>query len=291
MRRNSFKSNFVVYFIALFFSVTSGTMLKLFCTDSETGFVNTGIFPGDTIILYIFRLSLLLPILFWFFSNAKRRTVNDYPISERYVPSTIFSAITSIFVVLYTFTGVPSQIISEKLLQEQPGIFIQTSFSNRMLLFAVMVLGVLAGLSLIISIRTPKMFDSSAPGAILGFTPALWQIVVLFARFNNFIAVTTINDILMVLLFMCFASMFLIGQSRILFGLGVTTGKTYAIPAGFSVSLIGLTFALPALISYFVNGSLTYVIYVSPAEFGYIVSLSLYAIFFTYGFSRAIKTV
>lgn len=289
MKKAGFKSYFVVYAISLAVSLATGTLLKLFSVDPFTGFVNTGSFPGDIYLLYAFRISLVAPIAFWFGVTLLRRARHDYPISYRHISSGILSIITGLCMIAYTLTTVPKQIVAQSPIQHNS--LLPQGLGTRLFLLTVVTLGVVGGVSMIVGGANTKYHASGKPGSMLGFVPALWQLLVLLARFNTFIAITTITDVLLVILFMCFSAMFLIGQSRIIFGLGIRNGKTYAIPTGLSVSLIGFTFVVPNAISLMVNGSFVSGMQMNLIEFAYIAAMSVYSLVFLVGFVKSIKIV
>lgn len=281
MKKTGFRSYFTVYWVALVISVLSTTILKLFFMDMSTGFIDTNRFFPNQLLTIISRLALIIPIIYWFFQTFRRRARHDFPLSYRHIPTSILGILTGLTMILYCVKIVPEQILTP-----QSGVF-----SNKLVLMLNFVLGILGGISMIIGAIQPQYGRYGKPGVMLGFCPALWQLIVLLSRFKNFIAVTTINDIILNILFMCFAAAFLMGQSRIVYGLGTRDGRSYSIPTGLSVSLVGLTFALPNLILFIKQGGIAAPLKMTIPEFLYVLVLSLYSLVFLSGYSRSIYRV
>lgn len=281
MKKPGFGIYFIVYAIALVLAAGSFTVLKLFSVDPITGFVDLGRFSIDWLLVRVFQLTLLVAVVFWFFITLRRRAHHDFPVSYRHIPTSILAILTGLAMMAYSMFALPQQLASPH----------QQQFTNKILLTAAVLFGIMGGISMIVGGFRPQYGVSGKPGAMLGFFPAVWQLVVLLIRFNSFIGITTIYDVTLLVLFMCFSAMFLIGQSRIIFGLGVRNGKTYALPAGLSASLIGLTFVIPNLISFFAKGRFLFMPTISLFEFAYVLFLSLYAVVFLSGYSRSIRVV
>lgn len=276
MEKISFRHFFLVYYASLVISVILQTILKFTAMDPATGFYN----PGN-VLPVVLGIIITASILFWFVMTLFRRTKHDYPVNYKHRLTSIFSILCGISIFYYTISDIKEQVYNQA----------SSLTWNKIMLLLSFCMGIAAALSMIVGGIGAKYFREGKPGAILGIFPCLWQLVVLLSRFNNFIAITTLSDVLMNLLFMCAASIFFLGQSRIIYGLGIRNGRTYAVPSGLSLSLLGLTLIIPNLIYRLVYGHTMFGVTIPLSEYIYIAALSIYSIVFLSGFSKSIKKV
>ena len=111
MNKKSFNIYFILYGVALVITLFCGTMLKLYSTDPVTGFVNLGSQPYDKIISIVYKIALGLPIVLWFIINWSRRTAHDFPVSYRHISTSIFSMLTGVAMIAYTFASAGNQVL------------------------------------------------------------------------------------------------------------------------------------------------------------------------------------
>lgn len=279
MGKNSLKIFFAVYYCALLLGVTLQTILKFVFMDASTGFYRSGTLgiPSSYILAGVF----VLAILFWFLMTLFRRTRNDYPIGYSHRLTSVFSVLTGAAILGYTLLDVTPQV-------QNPA---STPIWNKVMVGLVFFAGIAAAVSMIVGGIGSRFLRDGKPGAVLGIFPCLWQLMLLLSRFNHLIAVTTLSDVLLNLLFMSFAAIFLLGQSRIIYGLGVRTSRTYAIPAGLSLSLAGFTLTISNLLYAASHGGFMSAVTIPLSETLYMLILSLYAIVFLTGYAKSIRKV
>lgn len=277
---DKFRLYFLVYTVAVLVSVSLQTVLKLFFMDPITGFY----LRGNTLAFVLaLCLSIIVAgaILFWFIAMFVYPTKHDYALDYVHRPTSILSILTGLSILLYTIFDALKQVTSP---------LMSVSWQKNSY-FIILATGVLAAISMIVGGIQPAYGRFGKPGAVLGVFPAIWQLFLLIVRFNSFMAITTISDVLFHVLFMCFASVFLLGQSRLIYGLGVRHGGSYAFPSGFATSLLGFCLIIPNFIYYAINAQVMPSVQLSGWETLYVLLLSIYAIVFLRGYSKSIKKV
>jgi len=155
----------------------------------------------------------------------------------------------------------------------------------------IMGVKVLCGLLGALALMLFSFKDDLGKLKVLGIFPALWQILVLIERFTRFAAPTQISENLLSILFMVFAPIFLLGQSRTLSGFKPRDSRNYLIPSGFAASLVGFSLSIPRFISSITTGTFS-LSFEWPFVFNaYVLVFSLYAAVFLFNYMRAIRTV
>lgn len=287
MKKVSFTSFFTIYAIALLLCVGLQSLLKFTAFDPLTGF-----YTGGKGVVLVLQILLLAAILFWFVATLVRGSRHDYALNYRHIATSVFSIGTGLSILVYTLLDATRQTVEPMVLMQQSMQAGGSFFRQKLTLFLVFALGILAAVSMIVGGIQPNYGRYGKPGAILGVIPCLWQLLLLLTRFNFFQAITTLSDVLFTILFMCFASIFLLGQSRIIYGLGVRNGRSYAFPAGMATSLLGFTLVIPNYLYAIANGGAFMPgVTLAFSESLYILMLSIYAPVFLYGFSKSIHTV
>lgn len=277
MKEVSFKTFFSVYGFAAVLAVALQSYLKLVGIDPNSGFY----YSSHSVVVLLLQILLISSILFWFAATFFRKARHDYALNYRHPATGVFSVLTGVSIIAYTLSDVTSQV-----LHTQMGPFRQ----KLSVLFAFL-LGLLAGVSMIVGGARPNYGRYGKPGAFLGVIPCLWQFVMLLSRFNYFAAVTTVSDTLINILFMCFSTIFLLGQARIIYGLGIRNGRSYAFPSGMAASVLGLALVIPNLVYTLADGQPMPSYNLTLPESIYILTLSIYAPVFLTGFAKSIRKV
>lgn len=271
-----YESLLMVYFSALAVCGVCRTLLVLSFMDRETGFylVNNG-------IVTVFNVALVAAVLFWFVASRLRRPHNDYPVAYRSVVAGGLSILTGLSILAHVFLDSPypdmEQGYSALLLQGRT--------------VASMVLGSIAALSFFLFARVSFMGRASRAAVWPGLFAGLWQAFMLVTRFNSYTTLTTITDNLLAVLFMVFASLFLVGHARTLLGYARKDGRNYTIPAGLAASLIGFVLTVPNYITMLAQNIPMPAQMLGTWEAVYTLLLSIYALVFVVGTIRTIKQV
>jgi hypothetical protein len=288
MRRAYFKALYLFYMLAILLCVGSRCVLVLRFVNPETG-----LYDGGEPLTLLFNLTLLACIVLWFAMTLLRRTRHEYPLAHRSRAVRVFSALCGLALLAcmaanaaevlnrWRYGAVPAGLFSSYLYYEPSAV-------TFLLLGLKLLFGVLGGASLLLFafLRAPGRL------AFLGVFPALWQLTTLLERFTGYLAPTQISDNLLTVLFMTMAPLFLLGQARSVGGIGMPSSRTYLIPAGFAASLAGFSLIVPKLLLFIVSRQ--------PVEFTfswtlmsyvYMLLLSVYAIVFLAGYTKAIKIV
>lgn len=276
MRSVSFKVFFQVYAVSLLLCVGGQTALKLFGVDPLTGF-----YSAPSVLVFLLYFTMTAAILFWFSATVLRKARHDFALNYRHFPTAIFSVLTGISIIIYTVSDLAGQVIP----------LTMSPFRHKVSLLLTFAFGLIAGISLIFGGSRPSYGRYGRPGAILGVFPCLWQLMLLMTRFNGFATVTTVSDVMFTILFMCFATIFLLGQARIIYGLGIRNGRSYAFPAGLAMSLVGLMIIVPNVVYAIFGGGAMPSLDMGLPEAFYITSVSIYAPVFLSGFAKSIHKV
>jgi len=227
MGKAYFKLNFFLYIFALLVCGSCQTYLQLFEIDPATGFYSRNSLP-----VVIFYTVLGVVVVFMLLVNRLRVTDNDYPVSQDNrgipFPALLVGATLALFVIegtgwlplILPVTGTPLTGVS------------------------VWICGILGCLAVLFFLCLGLPGPNKAP-ALLSLIPPVWQLVLLVSKFNSYPTLTTVPDNLLTVLFMVAASMFLMGNSRTLYGFSRKDGQNYTIPAGLITSLLGLLLVVP----------------------------------------------
>lgn len=268
---------FVVYFLALLICGAARILLKLRFIDPVTGFytVKTGLTTA-------FNLALLLAIVLLFLANRLRMSASDYPVYYRSSFTGFLAILVGISIILYMFLEQPYSHSMEQ--GFSAGVTALRDIASK-------VLAVLAGISMVwvgIGNITDRLSRAAIFPALFG---SFWQVYMLVTRFNSFTVLTTISDNLLVVLFMVFASLFLVGQARTTFGLTRKDGRNYTIPTGLCASLAGFTLVVPNYLYMLVNAAPMPAPMLGQLESVYILLMSVFALVTVWGMIRSIKQV
>lgn len=276
MGKSYYKVLLGVYFAALAVCGASRVLLKLRFMDLETGF-----YTHRTGIATVFNAALLIAVVFLLAANRLRRVGGEYPLQKDSRFSGLLAMLTGLAIIAY-------------MLLDQHYPEMEQGYSETLLLardYVGVGLGILGGLAMIwlgIGRMTGKVSRGAMGPALL---TSLWQVYMLITRFNSYTVLTTISDNLLAVLFMIFASLFLIGQARTIFGLSRKDGRNYTIPTGLCASLTGLVLVVPNYLYMALNGVGMPAPMLGLWESVYVLLLSLYALVFVLNMTRSIKQV
>lgn len=276
MKKHAFTPSFVVYFTALILCGGLQSWLKLSYVDLETGFYQASTLPK------VLHIILAAAIVLLFLIYLLRRPYRDYPILRRGYLLPFLALVTSGALLLYSLEVLRFLPFGH----QNPGI----QMSGRSL-WICGVLGLIAGAGFLAT-SFAGLANGRMPGGSLSLPAGIWMLLMLISRFNSYPTLTTISDNLLAVLFMVFASMFLVGHSRTLSGLARKDGRNYVVPAGLTASLLGFLLVIPNWLWLAVHPTL-----VMPApllgsmESIFVFALSLYALFFTLHLRHSIASV
>lgn len=266
-----------IYFVALALCSAARIMLKMRFIDLDTGF-----YTANNGIVLVFNIALLAAVLILFVTNRLRMSSSDYPVYYRSSLSGFLAILVGISIILYMFLEQPYSMAMEQGLSE---------FWTLVRDIASKVLGLLAGISMIwigIGNITDRLSRAAIFPALFG---SFWQVFMLVTRFNSFTVLTTISDNLLTVLFMVFASLFLVGQARTTFGLTRKDGRNYTIPTGLCTSLTGLLLVVPNYLYMWMRDIAMPAPMLGQIESIYILMMSIYAPVTVWGMIRSIKQV
>lgn len=267
-----------VYFVAAALCGALRIVLKLHYMEFMTGFYHTQTGYATLLNVLLFATAAGL-----FLISHLHKSGSDYPVYHKSPFSGTLSILSGGAIVAYT------------LLEKQIYPLIEQNYSSALLQIrdtACLILGLCAGAAMVvmgICMYMPRPLPSAI--MLLGIVPCLWQLFMLMTRFNGFAVVTTISDNLLAVLFMICATLFLIGQSRTLFGLSKKDGRNYTIPAGLCTSLCGFLLVIPNYLYSWLNQTPIPAPMLGIWESVYIFCLSAYALAFVLGMIRSIKIV
>jgi len=287
MKKYYTKILLVSYIAALIVSVPNRVYLALFHIDPSTG-----LYSGGGVLPDLFNLGLLIFILFWFATTLLRRAGRDYPIRFKCPVASALCALTGVMVLLCVVVDAVSAVIilrGGQIALDAWGAYLPPvpTIWNIIIMSIKVLSGILGALALLLfSLR-----EDLGKLKVLGIFPAIWQILVLIERFTRFAAPTQISENLLSILFMVFAPIFLLGQSRTLSGLKPRDSRNYLIPAGFAASLVGFSLSVPGFIASIAGGSFSLRFEWSFVFNVYVLVFSLYTAVFLFNYIRAIRSV
>lgn len=278
LSKHYFRLNLLLYAVALVFCGTVRILLKFRYMEPETGFY----IRPTPVLATIFTVVLTAVILVLYIANRLRRISGDYPVHYNSPLSGVLCVLTGAAICLYM------------LLERPYDRMIEQAYSPTAVLFrdrASIVLGVVGGLALVwlgISVLRGRI---SRWVMIPVLFAAIWQVFMLITRFNSYTVLTSISDNLLAVLFMVFASLFLVGQARTTFGLTRKDGRNYTIPSGLCASLLGFLLVVPNVLYSLVNRTSMPAPMLGTWESVYVIVLSVYAVTFVVGMIRSIRSV
>ena len=224
------------------------------------------------------RSSDYLAVFLFFFTNRLRKANNDYPVWQRSPVVDIAGSLSAIAVLFYLASKYIPVLLSKE----------YVPVSVRVGAILTTVFGIVAALSLLLQGLPLK---NTAPVGYFAVFACAWPAVMLVTSFNTYTNLTTITDNLFTVLFMLFAALFLLGQARTVNSIGRQSGRSYVIPAGLCMSLLGFVLVIPNYIVMLVQGGGMPALMLGYIESAYILLLSLYAPLFVGNLARSIKAV
>lgn len=274
--KSYFKFLLTLYGIALAVCLVCRIILKLNYMDTLTGF-----YSGGDLSVLIFNVLLASAPVIMFASNRLKRADDDYPLDATSRPLMVLSLLTGAVMIAFAVVGAPEsqlhQNYSELFCTIRDGV--------------ILVLGVISGLAFLYLGFGGVFGRKKVPAGLLIAVPAVWQIVMLVLRYNYYTTVISISDHLLLVLFMIFNSLFLLGMARTLCMQMRKDGRNYAIPSGLCSSLCGFLLVLPNYAYMGVNLKPMPVGLLGLFESAYILIMSLYALIFVISLMRSIKRV
>jgi hypothetical protein len=270
-----------VFLVALVITMAARILLFTQFTDYATGF-----YTRESGVVTVYNIVYFGAALFLFIASRLKKTGGDYPLPRKSKLTGVLAFLTGAAIAAYAIVGESFPFIEQNLsptLATVRGI-------------ATMVLGLIAALSFLLFGLAELSPSARAPLHRLNWAPAVlaavWQVFLLVTRYNSYTTLTTIADNMLTVMFMVFATLFLLGHARTSFGFSRKDGRNYVIPAGFSAGMTGLLLVIPNYIAMVRDATLT-----PPAltlglfESVYILFLSVYAIVYTLGVVRSIEQV
>jgi hypothetical protein len=250
--------------------------LKLRYTDPATGFLT-----GAPTANFAYYIVLGAGLIFLPLINIFHQSRGDYPVPIASPILPVLSILTGMALGLYVAIGLPTPLGLQNPLQSSAFVA-GVRYVN-------IFLGAVAALALVVSGICG--FLKRTPPALLAIVPAVFQIILLLSRFNGYYAVLFIADYLLAILFMLFASLFVMGHARVLCGYGRKDGSNYVISSGFCAAICGVLLAVPNLIYVGISRAATPLPLLSVPECLYVLLLSLYSFFFAHNYIRSMKSV
>jgi hypothetical protein len=274
--RPYFKLLLALDFAALAVCLGCRVYLKLFAMDITTGF-----YEGGEIFVTVFNVLLTVTPIIMFLSNRLLRPGDDYPLDMRDEPLRVFAILAGLALAAFTFFGPP-----ESLLRQARG-----EMFERVSEYLRWGLGGLAALSFLLLGALGVFGRKNTAISLLTLAPPLWQIVYLVMRYNSYTTVTAISDYLLLVLFMLFNALFLMGFARTISLQMRRDGRNYAIPAGLCASLCGVLLTVPNYVYMAVNQAGMPVSLLGIAESICVLALSVFAFVFSLSLMCSIKNV
>lgn len=284
-----FKLMLALYGLCLAVGMVCRVLLKQNYIDIDTGF-----YLGGVALVLVFNICLAAAPVIMFVSNRLKKADDDYAVYSRGRLASVFALAAGVSILLLAVIGSPESQLQQGY---SPAFYEMRGYITR-------ILGFLAGAAFLY-LGFVGLTDKRPLGGIL-IIPAVWQVVVLITRYNSYTTVTAISDHLLLVLFMVFSSLFLLGHARTLSNQMRKDGRNYAIPAGLCLSLCGFFLVIPNYVYVFTHvspGIIRMMGFVRAystsmptgllgwAESFYILVMSVYTLSFTLGLIRSIKRV
>ncbi len=271
-----FKLMFSLYCIVLVIGSGCRIILKLFHTDLDTGF-----YTIQSPLIWVFHGVLLVSTVILFGANRLKTVDNDYPLVREGPTLGVLALLTGVSLALYTLENTGWMEITQHTGTPLKGWHIPLCGT----------LGILAALSFFTLGLIRISGYRRAPNGLMVLVPAIWQLILLVAKFNNYTTLTTVTDHLLAVLFMVFAAMFMIGHARTITGFARKDGRNYTIPTGLAVSYTGLLLVVPNYVYMFINRSPIPEPYLGDMESLFVLFFSLYALTAVLQLRRSIGVV
>ena len=272
MQKSYYRVLLSVYIVSVVVCTTIQTVLRLRYTNTSTGFYNGG---GNMVL----ALHVLIPaaVMFWFLMTLFRKTGHEFPVYHFGAAARVGSLICGCSILANTLAMSWSEFVR----------FVELTNWERLFFAAVLIFGVLGSCSMVwFAIRL-----SSEKGNIIGIFPAVWQLIVLLGRYKEVPTLTAVSESMFLVLFMCFATIFLLGQARTLCGYRPPNGRNYTIPAGLAASLFGLLLVVPGAANSLAEGRWSPLRGMEPVFWVYVLVLTIYVMIFLVDYIRSIRIV
>jgi len=290
MRKDYLRLLLWTYALALLLCVGSRTYLML------GGYIDnsTGLYSGGFAFVWVFNISLLVFIGAWFVLTILRRGNSDYPIYFN-------NPLVRVLLIL-TGAGILACVVADSIevISKAAGGWVYPNPFSAYLAtpptrwgLAILVIKIVTGLlgAAALTLFALRNDLGSGKWRMIGASPAVWQIVVLLERFTGYIAPVHISDTLLMILFMVFSPIFLIGQSRTICGFKPPDSRNYLIASGFAASLAGFSLTIPKIV--LAIGTADISLHYNWLFFFnvYVFIFSVYTAVFLYSYIRAIRKV
>jgi hypothetical protein len=274
--RAYFKLLLALDFTALAVCLACRVYLKLYAMDITTGF-----YEGGEVFVTIFNVLLTVTPSVMFLSNRLLRPGDDYPLDMRDEPLRVLAVLCGLAIAAFTFFGPPESLLRQA----------RSETFEQVVEYMRWGLGGLAALSFLLMGILGVFGRKNTALALLTLSLPLWQIVYLVMRYNSYTTVTAISDYLLLVLFMLFNALFLMGFARTASLQMRRDGRNYAIPAGLCASLCGLLLTVPNYVYMAVNQAAMPVPLLGIAESVCVFALSVFAFVFSLSLMCSIKNV
>jgi hypothetical protein len=274
--RGYFKLLLALDFTALAVCLACRVYLKLFAMDAVTGF-----YEGGEVYVTIFNVLLTVAPIVMFLSNRLLRPGDDYPLEMRDKLLRALAIAAGLALAAFTFFGPPESLLKQA----------RSETFERMAEYLRLGIGALAALAFLLLGALGVFGRKNTAFSLLTLALPLWQIVYLVMRYNSYTTVTAISDYLLLVLFMLFNALFLMGFARTVSQQMRRDGRNYAIPAGLCASLCGFLLTVPNYIYMAVNRAAMPVPLLGLAESVCVLALSVFALAFSLSLMCSIKNV
>lgn len=271
-----FKFLLTLYFAALAVCMACRIVLKLNYMDVFTGF-----YSGGDLYVLIFNLMLAAAVIPMFVTNRLKKPDDDYPLDDRNRAIALLCILTGAAMAAFAIVGAPESMLR----QNYSELFYQLRG------YVNIVLGLLSAAAFLYLGIGGVFGRKKPPHGLLAIIPAVWQIVILVLRYNYYTTVVSISDHLLIVLFMIFNSLFLMGMARTVCMQMRKDGRNYAIPSGLCASLCGFLLVIPNYIYMLAYSEPMPVVLMGVVESAYVLVMSLYALVFVISLMRSIKKV
>lgn len=251
-------------------------VLKLNYMDVFTGF-----YSGGDLYVLIFNLMLAAAVIPMFVTNRLKKPDDDYPLDDRNRAIALLCILTGAAMAAFAIVGAPESMLR----QNYSELFYQLRG------YVNIVLGLLSAAAFLYLGIGGVFGRKKPPHGLLAIIPAVWQIVILVLRYNYYTTVVSISDHLLIVLFMIFNSLFLMGMARTVCMQMRKDGRNYAIPSGLCASLCGFLLVIPNYIYMLAYSEPMPVVLMGVVESAYVLVMSLYALVFVISLMRSIKKV
>lgn len=277
MGKSYFRVMFALYGVALVVCGACRLYLRLFCIDVDSGF-----YTGGAPFVLVFNIILAASVLAMLALSRFRLTDCEFPLAQSGLGGSVLPSLVCLTIVLFVLedTG---------WLRLLPMRGMPLEGNLRVLLCGV--LGCLAALFFLATGLRGLMKISGAPNGLLALFPALWQIVLIVAKFNSYTTLTTISDNLLTVLFLVSACVFMVGYARTVCGFSRKDGRNYTIPTGLAASLFGFLLTIPNYVYMLVHRAPMPAPALGYMESAYILVLSVFTLVTVVRLRRAIAFV